>query len=484
MVRPAIVVAVAFVVAGSAAATMQQEAAVTLEEVARTIGASSLKSVRYAGTGFTYSFAQNYRPDVAYPKFHATYVRTIDFERRLSREETVRTQFENPPRGGGGQPLYREAPGAAMTSDETAWGGGAVTLTPHGFVNAALASTVTTGTTRAGGRPLTSFTFTNPRGFKVTGYVNAARLVEKTETWVPNPILGDTLIETTFSDYADYAGVKFPRRVVQKQGGFDVLDVTVAEVQPNAAVNLPAPAAATPQQASTKSERVADGVWYLTGTPDPNSQVVEFRDFTVVVESSVSEGRALANIAEAKRLAPAKPIRFHVNSHHHGDHAAGVRAFIAEGATIVTHDMNRRFYEQVLLKAPRTLQPDALAKSPRAASFVWVRDRHVITDGAQTLEIHHVPNGHAANLLMGYLPQQKLLLITDIFNDFGMPRPNDPPPGVVSPYYAALGERIRQLKLDVQWIAPSHGRGVLPVSVLQKALEGTVSAPSVPRRTS
>ena len=71
-------------------------------------------------------------------------------------------------------------------------------------------------------------------------------------------------------------------------------------------------------------------------------------------------------------------------------------------------------------------------------------------------------------------------MITDIFNDFGMPRPNDPPPGLVSPYYAALGDRIRQLKLDVERLAPSHGKGVVSAEVLRKALEGTVQAPPVP----
>ena len=87
----------------------------------------------------------------------------------------------------------------------------------------------------------------------------------------------------------------------------------------------------------------------------------------------------------------------------------------------------------------------------------------------------------AANLLMSYVPQEKLLIITDIFNDFGEPRPNDPPPGLVSPYYAALGERVRQLKLDVQKIAPSHGRGLVPADMLWKAVQGKVQAPLASR---
>ncbi len=476
--------AVVAMVALLSATGASQDARNVLSDVARTLGAAELKSVQYSGTGFTFAFGQNVRPDAPYPKFHATYSRAIDYERGLAREETVRSQFENPPRGGGGQPLYTEARGAATVTENSGWGGGALALTPHGFVKAAMAANPTLSSVRTGDKAMTMISIIVKDRYTVNGYINAQNLVEKIDTWTPNPILGDSLIETTFSNYRAFGGVQFPMRIVQRQGGFPTLELTVSDVQPNAPVNIQAPAPAAPQPARASAERIADGVWYLAGTPDPNSQLVEFKDFTVLIESSVSEARALANIAEAKRVAPGKPIRYHVNSHHHGDHAAGLRAFIAEGATIITHDMNKRFYEQVVLKAPRTLALDTLSKNPRAANFTYVRDKQVITDGERTLEIYHVPNGHTANLLMSYLPKEKVLVITDIFNDFGEPRPNDPPSGIVSPYYAALGDRIKQLKLDIERIAPSHGKGVVPAAVLTKLLQGTVQAPLSSRRTS
>jgi glyoxylase-like metal-dependent hydrolase (beta-lactamase superfamily II) len=468
---------VALLVLLGATSTLQDATSV-LNDVDRTLGASGLKSVRYSGTGFAYAFLQNNRPDIPYPKFYAKYARSIDFEKGVSREETTRTQFENPPRGGGGQPLYTDAVGAAVAGESSAWGGGSVVLTPQGFVKAARAAKPTMSSTRVGGRPLTVVTFMARDKYKVNGYINAQHLIEKVETWTPQATLGDMPIETTYADYRDFGGVKFPTKIVQKQGGYPVLDVAVADVQPNAAVNLQAPAGGPPQPARGESEKVADGVWYLRGTPDPNSQLVEFKDFTVLVESSVTEGRALANIAEAKRLVPNKPIRYHVNSHHHSDHSAGVRAFVAEGSTIVTHEMNKKFYEDVL-KSPHTLEPDTLSRNPKQARFVYVKDKYVISDGDRTMEVYHVDNGHAANLLMAYLPKEKLLMITDIFNDFGMPRPNDPPPGIVSPYYAALGDRIKGLKLDVQWLAPSHGTKVQPVARLNTLLLGKVQAPPV-----
>lgn len=471
---------VALALWGAGAAS--QDASNVLTEVARALGAADLKTVQYSGAGFAYAFQQSYRPDAPYPKFHAAYSRAIDFERGLSREETVRTQFENPPRGGGGQPLYREARAAAVSGEASPWGGGAVALTPHGFIKAAMSASPMAASRQLGGRSMTVVSFTARNRYRVEAYVNAERLIERIDTWTANPILGDMPIETTFAEYRAFGGVQFPTRIVQRQGGFPTLEITVTDVRPNAAVTLAPPAAGGLSQARAEGRRIADGVWYLAGTPEPNSQLIEFRDFTVLIESSVTEGRALANLAEARRLVPNKPVRYHVNSHHHGDHAAGLRAFVAEGVTIVTHEMNRRFYEQVVLGNPHTIAPDALAKAPRAANFIWVDDTHVVSDGTRTLEIYHVPNGHAANLLMGFVPQEKLLIITDIFNDFGEPRPNDPPPGLVSPYYAALGERVRQLKLDVERIAPSHGTGAVPAEMLWKALQGKVQAPQVSRQ--
>jgi glyoxylase-like metal-dependent hydrolase (beta-lactamase superfamily II) len=473
-------VAVVATVTFGVTATLQDAGAV-IADVGRALGDTELKTIQYSGTGFAYAFAQNYQPDSPYPKFHATYSRAIDYERSLAREEIVRTQFEDPPRGGGGQPLYTEARAAGMVTSNSAWGPGALALTPHGFVKAAASGTPTIGSRRVGSRTLRTISFTARNQYRVEGYVNGQNLLERVDTWVPNPILGDMLIETTFADYRPFGGIQFPTRIVQRQGGFPTLEVTITDVRPNATVNLQAPPAAMPQPARAESELVAPGIWYLTGSPEPNSQLVELRDYTVLIESSVSEARALANLAEARRLVPNKPVRYHLNTHHHGDHAAGVRALVSESVTIITHEMNRRFYEQTVLKSPHTLAPDALSRNPRQASFVWVNDKYVLTDGARTLEIYHVPNGHAANLLMSYVPQEKLLIITDIFNDFGEPRPNDPPPGLVSPYYAALGQRVRQLKLDVQRIAPSHGRGVVPADMLWKALQGKVQAPLASR---
>ena len=270
-----LVFAVGMVALFSAACASQdagpQDVGDVLSEVAQTLGVPELQSLQYSGTGFTYSFGQGSHPNAPYPQFHATYSRSIDYERGLAREDTVRSQFEDPPSGGGGQPLYTDSPGGATVTESSGWNARALALTPHGFVRAAMAANPTMSSQSVGDQAMTVVSVTLRDQYRVDGYINAENLIEKIETWTPNPILGDTLIERTFSEYRDFGDVKVPMRIVQQQGGFPTLDLTVTDVEPNAVVEIEAPAPRAPQAARSEGEQVAEGVWYLSGAPGPTA---------------------------------------------------------------------------------------------------------------------------------------------------------------------------------------------------------------------
>src|SRR6201999_3766728 len=106
---------------------------------------------------------------------------------------------------------------------------------------------------------------------------------------------------------------------------------------------------------------------------------LEYKDYLAIVEAPLSEERSLAVIAAAKKLVPNKPIRYLINTHHHFDHSSGIRTYVAEGATVITSEMNKDYYEQAW-KAPRTLAPDQLSQNPKKATFVTVKDKYVLTD--------------------------------------------------------------------------------------------------------
>ena len=221
------------------------------------------------------------------------------------------------------------------------------------------------------------------------------------------------------------------------------------------------------RQATTqvKIDKAADGVWYVTGGSH-HSVVVEMKDHLVVIEGPQNDARGTAVIAEVKKAMPNKPIKYVVNSHHHFDHAGGLGPFVAEGAIVITHDVNKAFFEQTLA-APRTVQPDTLAKSGKKATVEGVKDKRVLSDDTRTIELYHIQgNMHNDGLLMAYLPKEKLLVQADVYNP---PAPNTPPPAQPHPAQVNLYENIERLKLAVDQMLPLHGR-IVPLSDLLKAI--------------
>jgi glyoxylase-like metal-dependent hydrolase (beta-lactamase superfamily II) len=173
----------------------------------------------------------------------------------------------------------------------------------------------------------------------------------------------------------------------------------------------------------------------------------------------------MAVIMEARTLVPAKPIRYVVATHNHFDHSGGLRAFAALNVTTVTHESARPFFERVLA-APATVSPDRLAKSGRSGAVEGVRAKRVISDGTRTVEIHHIAgNLHADDLLMVYLPKEKLLIEADVFTP---PAPNAPPAPQINPNTVAFADHVGKLGLAVDKILPIHGR-IVPFTDLGKA---------------
>ena len=82
-----------------------------LNDSSAAMGATNLKTIQYSGSGFALALGQSFRPGEAWPKFNAkSYTRMVNYETASSQEELIRTQYENPPRGGG----VRSAPSAGV----------------------------------------------------------------------------------------------------------------------------------------------------------------------------------------------------------------------------------------------------------------------------------------------------------------------------------------------------------------------------------
>jgi glyoxylase-like metal-dependent hydrolase (beta-lactamase superfamily II) len=441
-----------------------------------------VKSLQYAGSGAYYFLGQNVTPGTPWPRFNLkSYTRTIDYDAPAMRDEFVRTQADPGARGGGGIPLAGEQRLLQAVSGTYAWNqveqnppGPALWLaadrlyqlwiTPHGMIKAAMKHNGTVETQTEGGKKMTIITFAIPGEFKVKAFVNEHNLVEKVDSWNSNPVLGDMLTETTYADYKDFGGgVQFPTKITQRQGGFPTLEIAVTEVKPDAPTDIPVPDNVRQASVTVQTDKVADGVWYLTGGTH-HSALVEMSDYLVVIEGPQDDARATAVIAEVKKTVPNKPIKYVVNTHHHFDHAGGLGSFVAEGAIVITHDINKAFLEQSLA-APRTVRPDKLAQSGKKATVEGMQDKRVLSDATRTLELHLIQGTvHDDGLIMAYLPKEKILVEADVFTPAA---PNTAPPAQPNPNNVALYDNLERLKLTVDQILPLHGRRV-PLAELQK----------------
>jgi len=453
------------------AARVPAQQADAVKAAAASLGAGTLKTLQFTGSGANFSVGQNFSPAEPWPRVTVkSYTASINFDTASMRQELVREMGTTMPRGGGA-PFTGEQRQVQVVGGNFAWNVAAPTqpaapapgnavermlmlwATPQGFVKAAMANNATAKKAKGG----TEVTFTVGGKYKMTGLINATNDVERVQTWIDQPIVGDMLVETVYSGYKDFGGVRFPSRIVQSQDGFPALDLTVATVTANPAVDITVPdnvRAAQPAPVAVTSAKLGDGVFYLTGGSH-HSVAVEMKDHIVLVDVPQTEQRALAVIAKAKEVIPNKPIRFLVTSHHHWDHLGGIRTAMYEGATIVTHQSNKSFLQRVA-KTPHTINPDRLSASRKSVKIQTVGDMGKLTDGTRTIELHLLKNyEHTGDMLVVYLPKEKLLAEPDAFTPPATPTT----PLVVTavPYAAALYDNIKRLNLDVQSIVPLHG---------------------------
>jgi glyoxylase-like metal-dependent hydrolase (beta-lactamase superfamily II) len=481
-------------VSGAACATREAGA---LSAATETLGANDVKTIEYAGTGKWFQFGQAPNPTLPWPAFDvSSFTATINYDAPAARVQMTRMQVVEPDRA---RPAPVQQRPTQVVSGTYAWNmapppGAApdtppapqpqpaaveertmeIWTTPHGFLKAAGAHNATSQPADGG----SEVTFSTDAKHRYVGRINAQSQVERVETWIDNPVLGDTPVVVTYSDYRDFNGTMFPAKIVRTQGGYPVLDITVSSVTKNPSVAIDVPEQVrnfSPPPVNVAVETLADGVHYVKGGSH-HSVAIDQRDHIVVVEAPQDEARSLAVIAKVKELIPNKPIRYVINSHVHFDHSGGLRTYVAEGATVVTDAMNKPYYEKAWA-APRTINPDRMAQANKStATFETFSDKHVLTDGRRTIELHKMAgSGHNDAFTMVYLPTEKILIEVDAW---APPAANAPPPSPPSPFAVNLVDNIRRLKLDVRQIAALHGPRVATMADLQSAVGRAGTAPT------
>jgi glyoxylase-like metal-dependent hydrolase (beta-lactamase superfamily II) len=427
----------ALALAALPAGATAQNAPAAVAAASKALGADGLTSITYSGSARNGAFGQSKAIGQPLGPVNATrvtaYMRTISFSPAASPTALVSraTGPTMPPTVPGFPPptpgvFNQNITGAQATGNWTqalnVW------TTPWGFVKGAAANSATLRD--QGGRRVISFTpagFKSPSGqtYTVTGYLDNRDLPVKIETRVEHAVAGDMLVEFEYSNYRNMNGIQVPGRIVQRQAGLPIFEATITGAManpPNLAELLTPPpppagaaaAAAAAPPAAPPIEKLGDGVFKIGG--NYVSLAVDMGDHILVIESGQSDARGQAVMAAARQAIPGKRIRYVVNSHPHFDHAGGLQAAVAEGATILTHHNNEAELERLLANT-RALTGDSLSKKPGTRSNVvegvGSRDVRRGTNG-KVVELIHVPNQHSDGMLVIYLPAEKVLYTADM----------------------------------------------------------------------
>jgi glyoxylase-like metal-dependent hydrolase (beta-lactamase superfamily II) len=456
--------------------------AASLEAAAEKLGADSARTLEFSGAGQWFQFGQAPVPGGPWPQFDVSrYAAAIDFGAGAEHVSLARLQTVVPDRA---RPAPVEQKVDAWLNGDKAWNVGPapgaapdsapvatpalaaveeraaeVFSTPQGFLKAALAHGAKSELAEGG----VKVSFALGR-HKYEGLIDAQDEVAWIKTWIDAPVLGDTLYETKFREYKDFGGVLFPADIARSEGGYPILHLAVASAKLNAA-----PAISTPENIASpasspvivKYDKIGENVLYLTGGTHHSVAVIE-KDHIVLIEAPLNEERSLAVISKLSEVAPGKPIKTVVNSHVHFDHSGGLRTFVDLGATIVTQELDKPYYQKAWAN-PHELHPDLLSASQKPAKFETYKDEISLEDG--DIKIYRLADsGHSDDLALIYLPKTKIAIEADAYS----PAAADAPlPKTVNPYAVNLLENIQKRNLDVEKIAGLHGARVATLDDLK-----------------
>ena len=260
--------------------------------------------------------------------------------------------------------------------------------------------------------------------------------ISKLETLENHVLVRDVLTEVRYLNWQSQGSLAFPATVELYAGGALVQDETrsAVELEPS----FPAEVFALPPEAvdptlnaeafafGQQTHQVLDAFFNLCcyiGEESPvvtseialgltllgggaaNSLAVRYDQGLVVLEAPASPKHGSNLVATLAEAFPAIAITHLVQSHHHQDHAAGVRSFVAAGTTAVVGNGASGFWDGVL-SAESTIRPDALASASVVPNVqeVPLDGTVVIQDVNVTITAHHVSaNPHADDMVISVI---------------------------------------------------------------------------------
>jgi glyoxylase-like metal-dependent hydrolase (beta-lactamase superfamily II) len=310
----------------------------------------------------------------------------------------------------------------------------------------------------------------------------STRLPAAVRTRDEDNIWGDSNYDVVLGDWTDVAGVKVAKTRSFQLNGMEVQRLAFKEFTANAP--LPAGTFAIPDDvkaaAKPPAKRVpyqwvirrlflgrftdSDAIYFPPGSHfrlvqlapnvqmiqggSANNLIVNLKDGLAIFDAPVDEGQSRLVIHAAIARYGNKPIKYLVLTHHHMDHAGGMRAFAAQGATVIVPAPDKAYFERVI-NAPHKLEPDAQQRAQRPANIAEVKDTFTIKDDTVEITLYNIPNPHVEGFLLAYVVTDDILWVTDLISPRG--------PVMRNPATAAVGEALKKYGITGAIIAGGHG---------------------------
>ena len=284
-------------------------------------------------------------------------------------------------------------------------------------------------------------------------YFDKDNVLRRSERMIP----GIGLVEYRFDNYTSKDAILFNQKFTLLLNGDVNTERDLSDLKVNQSLDsfLPKDAdlldipVAHPDALSR--QELDEGVWLIGG----NGTYALFVDMGDYVFAAGGTAGSDDRIESLREVTGDKPIKYAMMTHHHFDHAMAVPSYEALGATIIAADA----HEAIVRIA---------ADSGKDLKVKTVKNKMTLGKGSRKVEILEIgPTAHTEQLLVAYLPAQKILFEAD---HFAVPRVGPIPPAV--PSTMSFAEALAKADLDVKLIASSHSPKVGTMENLRTALRG------------
>jgi cyclase len=217
-----------------------------------------------------------------------------------------------------------------------------------------------------------------------------------------------------------------------------------------------------PEMKFNDVKEIAPGVFFRYSSISANDKTIPFggsnhtwivfKDYVVVIDANFPK-EAADVIADIKKTTK-KPIKYVLDTHHHGDHAYGNTIWAKEGAKIVAHKNAARLLKTSGPKAWEDAAKDRkdIKENELKQVDISFDDKYELKDDTQHVIFMHFGHSHTAGDASAYLPKHKILCTGDAcvngaFNYMG---------------HSNSASWIKCLdamdKLEIDLICPGHGK--------------------------